>query len=952
MDPSTRDVESFAASLDAFRSCLDESQSAAFASANFDDLQLDILAIQADQDRHRTMMNLPRLNSFLAGMEGLDSALRCFLSDEIVTTLMAHIWGPTRWFLKTASVDDFAFDQLLDVYYLLGQEFVPFNECEVLFRESPETRQCLSSLYDDLLRFEAAVARLFGRSSWLKTFRPSWRGLAANFEAIAVSLKMHAAVIEEVMFRTTSSSPAAQRRASDTMSDIVWDRSSVAAKMHQYSVQRQVLWQDFDAQARDRMQRQSLEVSRWIAASPVTDALHAEYCRARASVPGAGRWLLGRPKIGRWLTAPDLDSPVIWLHGKPGIGKTVLSSMLVEECVSLQRQGEVPPASQVHFFYCEEGDANLNTALGVFRGLLHQLLLSREDLLSTMLDEARNGGQLTLSTSETARDLVELCLESPSRRYIVIDGLDACEPSEAKRVVSLLTHMAKKPGVRAGRLRVLFTSRSSAELKRVFDAANMLEIDPAQNLRDIHHYVGVRLAKATGLPLNEDETNQLQDQVTRQSGGLFLNAHLATESLMLQRSRTELQEAASRDNNTGDWYARILSGVMQRVDQEFRGGRERASALFSWLSGAKRPLHWHEVRGIACRSHDSITVAGDREPWEALIQSCRPLLQVLPGTRIQLIHQTAKMHIEMPRAQCDLAIFCLDHLSQPWFDPDCPEVDRRGHALQGRLALEDYIVANWAGHLEAVLHDCKHLLKDTPYGSAFERALVNFFHIHHAGISQNTDAPPVLRAHDIPGIASHAKLLALYTHVYNHRKSGHHDPRVSVVTVDDAFSKNRKVLEALASTVGGRGALAVAYGPKMFKCSQPACDFFSEGFETEAERDHHLNRHERPFPCPLNGCTQAPFGFTTKKDRERHVRHYHPEESDQPPAFVQPTRRVEDARFLCNICGKSFTRNINLKGHMRSHFGERPFACSSCGKAFTRLNDCRRHEKIHVKKAE
>ncbi|RBQ92738.1 hypothetical protein VDGD_09617 [Verticillium dahliae] len=539
MDPSTRDVESFAASLDAFRSCLDESQSAAFASANFDDLQLDILAIQADQDRHRTMMNLPRLNSFLAGMEGLDSALRCFLSDEIVTTLMAHIWGPTRWFLKTASVDDFAFDQLLDVYYLLGQEFVPFNECEVLFRESPETRQCLSSLYDDLLRFEAAVARLFGRSSWLKTFRPSWRGLAANFEAIAVSLKMHAAVIEEVMFRTTSSSPAAQRRASDTMSDIVWDRSSVAAKMHQYSVQRQVLWQDFDAQARDRMQRQSLEVSRWIAASPVTDALHAEYCRARASVPGAGRWLLGRPKIGRWLTAPDLDSPVIWLHGKPGIGelsarkhpaegrenvncssgKTVLSSMLVEECVSLQRQGEVPPASQVHFFYCEEGDANLNTALGVFRGLLHQLLLSREDLLSTMLDEARNGGQLTLSTSETARDLVELCLESPSRRYIVIDGLDACEPSEAKRVVSLLTHMAKKPGVRAGRLRVLFTSRSSAELKRVFDAANMLEIDPAQNLRDIHHYVGVRLAKATGLPLNEDETNQLQDQVTRQSGG-------------------------------------------------------------------------------------------------------------------------------------------------------------------------------------------------------------------------------------------------------------------------------------------------------------------------------------------------------------------------------------------------------------------------------------------------
>ncbi|KAM0280239.1 hypothetical protein ACHAQH_004197 [Verticillium albo-atrum] len=862
MDPSNQDVESFAASLDAFRSCLDESQRAAFAAANFDDLQLDILAIQADQDRHRTMMNLPRLNSFLAGMEGLDSTLRCFLPDEIVTSLMAHIWGPTRWFLKTASVDDYAFDQLLDVYYTLGLEFVPFHECEALFRESPESRQCLASLYDDLLRFEAAVARLFGRSSWLKTFRPSWRGLANTFEALSLSLKMHATVIEEAMFRTNASSPAVHRRESDTMSDIVWDRSSVAAKMRHYSGQRLALWHDFDAQERDRMQQQNLEVSRWIAASPVTKALHAEYCRVRADVPGAGRWLLGRAEIGRWLKAPDLDSPVIWLHGKAGIGKTVMSSMLVEECASLQRQGDIPPSSQVHFFYCEEGDTNLSTALGVFRGLLHQLLLSREDLLSTILDETRNGGQLTLNTSETARDLVELCLESPSRRYIVIDGLDACEPSEAKRVVSLLTHLAKKPGVRAGRLRVLFTSRSSAELKRIFDAASVLEADPAQNLRDIHHYVGARLKAPGALPLSEDEVNQLQDQVTRQSGGFFLNAHLATESLILQRSWKELLEAASHDSNASDW------------------------------------------------------------------------------------------HIEMSKAQCDLAIFCLDHLSQPWFDGSCLESDRRGHALHGRLALEDYVVANWAGHLEAVLHDCKQLLKDTPYGPTLERVLVNFFHTHQAGIPHDVESPSALRAHDIPAIASHSKLLALYTHIYNHRKSGQHDPKVSVTTIDEAFVKNRKVLEGLASTAGGRGAIGIAYGRKVYKCSQAACDFFSEGFETAVERDHHLNRHERPFPCPLDGCTQAPFGFTTKKDRERHVRHYHPEESDQPPAFVQPTRRVEDARFLCSICGKSFTRNINLKGHMRSHFGERPFACSSCGKAFTRLNDCRRHEKIHVKKAE
>ncbi|KAM0322175.1 hypothetical protein ACHAQA_009665 [Verticillium albo-atrum] len=862
MDPSSQDVESFAASLDTFRSCLDETQRAGFATANFDDLQLDILAIQDDQDRHRTMMNLPRLNSFLIGMEGLDSALRCFLPDEIVSGLMAHIWGPTRWFLKTASVDDYAFDQLLDVYYTLGLEFVPFHECEALFRESPESRPCLANLYDDLLRFEAAVAQLFSRSSWLKTFRPSWRGLAGTFETLTASLKMHAAVIEAAVFRTGASSPAVQRRESDTMSDIIWDRPSISGKMHQYSGQRLALWQEFDARERDRMQRQSLKVSQWIAASPVTEALHAEHCRVRATTPGTGNWLLGRPEIAKWLRAPDLETPVIWLHGKAGVGKSVLSSLLVEECASLPLQGEVPRSSQIHFFYCEEGDANLNTALGVFRGLLHQLLLSREDLLSTMLDETRNGGQITLNASETARDLVELCLESPTRRYIIIDGLDACEPSEAKRVVSLLTHLAKKPGVRAGRLRVLFTSRSSAELKRMFDGASALEVEPAHNLRDIHHYAGVHLAAPGGLVLNADELNQLQDQVTRQSGGFFLNAYLATESLRLQQSRAELLDAASNDSNAAD------------------------------------------------------------------------------------------CHIDMSKAQCDIAILCLDHLSQPWFDVGCGWGDRRRYALQGQFALHDYVVANWAGHLETVIHDCKALLKDTPYGAAFEKSLVSFFRIHQAGIPPEVDSGSAMKTHDIPALASHSKLLALYTHIYNHRKSGQHDPRVGVTTVDEASAKNRKVLEELVSSTHARDAFAAAYGDKVFKCSQASCDFFSEGFVTEAERDHHFNRHERPFPCLLDGCTQAPYGFTTKKDRERHVRHYHPEECDQPPAFVQPTRRVEDARFLCNICGKSFTRNINLKGHMRSHFGERPFACSSCGKAFTRLNDCRRHEKIHVKKAE
>ncbi|TPX35531.1 hypothetical protein SmJEL517_g02147 [Synchytrium microbalum] len=49
--------------------------------------------------------------------------------------------------------------------------------------------------------------------------------------------------------------------------------------------------------------------------------------------------------------------------------------------------------------------------------------------------------------------------------------------------------------------------------------------------------------------------------------------------------------------------------------------------------------------------------------------------------------------------------------------------------------------------------------------------------------------------------------------------------------------------------------------------------------------------------------------------------------------------------FKCPVanCDKSFTRQYNLKAHVRAHSGERPFACDHCHAAFPRSHDLRRH---------
>nr|XP_054749941.1 zinc finger protein 768-like isoform X1 [Lytechinus pictus] len=53
-------------------------------------------------------------------------------------------------------------------------------------------------------------------------------------------------------------------------------------------------------------------------------------------------------------------------------------------------------------------------------------------------------------------------------------------------------------------------------------------------------------------------------------------------------------------------------------------------------------------------------------------------------------------------------------------------------------------------------------------------------------------------------------------------------------------------------------------------------------------------------------------------------------------------------KYICDVCGKGFSRSNTLVTHKRIHTGDKPFACELCGRAFRQPGNLTRHRLTHT----
>lgn len=131
----------------------------------------------------------------------------------------------------------------------------------------------------------------------------------------------------------------------------------------------------------------------------------------------------------------------------------------------------------------------------------------------------------------------------------------------------------------------------------------------------------------------------------------------------------------------------------------------------------------------------------------------------------------------------------------------------------------------------------------------------------------------------------------------------------------------------------GRKCNLISHMMKHRKEKRFNCETCAKGFNYRVSYNEHLLKHElkdpRPFKC--NFCSKD---FTMKSLVAGHI-------------FM---KHINNIRFKCSICDRTFENRNGLRNHQVSHLKTKDFQCKICGKKFASKRYMICHQKkVHCK---
>ncbi|TGO30135.1 hypothetical protein BPAE_0007g00080 [Botrytis paeoniae] len=296
--------------------------------------------------------------------------------------------------------------------------------------------------------------------------------------------------------------------------------------------------------------------------------------------PNAGKWLLNSKQFRRWR---DQDCRGLWYTGPPGIGKSVIASIIINNLLRLPSQtnglSKKPLVCYIFLSYKTETDVKL--LLGSVVRQVQSTCDVPEDIKNKF--DNCNNEEHNLGKEELLRFL-SLLIEG-RRLYIVVDALDECPWKLRKPLLDCFWEISSKNAV----VKILITSRIMEDLTEYQKPFATSEI--MANDEDMIDYINNIIEEhSETLREHEDEIRRI---VPKKSSGMFIIARLHMDALV--------------DTQVDDLLMNTLYNLPETLDARYestleriRGKREPlkdiAEKVLAWVSYAIEPLSVQELR--------------------------------------------------------------------------------------------------------------------------------------------------------------------------------------------------------------------------------------------------------------------------------------------------------------------------------------------------------------------
>ncbi|KAF8459944.1 hypothetical protein BDZ91DRAFT_785581, partial [Kalaharituber pfeilii] len=793
----------------------------------------------------------------------LEALQRC-IGDIQTEQMRCNNKGPMKFLLQVTSKYLNCFDIILDEYEHLGECLPQFQQYHSLFLGNSYMRTELGLVYQDILEFHGRVLKLVQRPAWTLIFRAAWKDLAMPLEQIRAKLSRHKGLVE------------------GQASLIEFEEAKLA---------RELAKRAFDRAEKEDSRRHKVEITNWLAAADSkSDQEHFE--SLRKEYPGTGSWILNDRHMKCWLNCSNFTNTELWLFGIPGAGKTILTSVIVQY---LEKIGQSTPSAgaipvAVAYFYCRYRTENKDSFNAVGRGILSQLIKHNEGIISLLWEKMADSGEITLKASNLLLELLEVAMKNSKTSYVIIDGLDECEKTERRKIISTLQSISESINQQVpGTIRLLFISTNEPDIRRQLSSIVKIQLKP--NDDDIRQYTTVWTAKIQKrFRLSDAETDNIIAKVLERAQGMLLYCALVLKNLHDQGTRAQLEQEL-RPETLPIGLEKAYERIVVRIYSTNNVQRRNAGRILDLLACSRRPLKKHEIQAVfAIEMKDRTVDFEQRSMIDDIGDICGSLIEVNTDGAIQFVHMTARFFlternlIDLVSAELNLAILCTTYLTFDCFDSLLPETEIRKFVLEGYFSFQDYAAVYWFDHVEA----CCSKLSGDPEQAKVVGSLQSFLQKQLNTESKEWGEITITGAikrrfrnlNDYPEVYQVMTRLAsgaIQLRGATQMKAGSLGQfMLGFLHLRGQIAKARLELEKFDSLAPeSRSKLEQAYGTHLFKCSRSTCTYFSEGFASSQARDRHGSRHERLFFCKEIGCLIADFGCCTLRELQAHIEKTH-----------------------------------------------------------------------------